>query len=140
LTIEDLIEYGNIIINSSDCWIWNRGLDGKGYGQLWLNGKCQRAHRVSYMLYHNVTLTPQEKLRHTCDTPRCINPNHLLIGSQQQNMADMIIRGRHWSTQKTHCKNGHQFDEENTYRYKERRSCKQCNREAALRYQHRKVK
>lgn len=74
-------------------------------------------------------------IRHTCDESFCVNPLHLVSGSQKENMQDKVNRGRHHN-QKTHCHNGHEFTEENTYVYPStelrnpQRHCKACRRAA----------
>lgn len=66
-----------------------------GYGQFGVGGKTQKAHRVSYSYF--VGDVPKERLvLHSCDNRSCVNPNHLRIGTQKDNMDDMVIRKRHW--------------------------------------------
>ena len=64
-----------------------------GYGQFWLNGKGQRAHRVAYLLEHGYI--PKDKIiMHVCDVRNCVNPAHLRAGTWQDNMMDMHTKGR----------------------------------------------
>lgn len=71
-------------------------------------------------------------VRHSCDNPPCCNPDHLLIGTQQDNVNDMIERGRYrGSGRREKCKRGHLFDEANTYisirkNGYEHRQCRAC--------------
>ena len=79
--------------SKTDCWLWTGWKTSKGYGGFSLNGKDVGAHRVSYMLFkHDV----DEKLSvlHTCDNPSCVNPDHLFLGTQQDNMLDKKSKGR----------------------------------------------
>ena len=79
-----------------ECWIWNASVDGKGYGQI--NAGCRgakmlRAHRVSYEVFigeipHGLCVL------HKCDTPRCVNPSHLFLGTQKDNVKDCWDKGR----------------------------------------------
>lgn len=63
----------------------------------------ERIHRVAYCFTRSIPLSYIKGLvvRHTCDNPRCINPRHLLIGTQQDNMNDMLSRGRHVASRGT---------------------------------------
>lgn len=77
-----------------ECWLWQAGTNGAGlreYGRFSLNGKPEQAHRVAFLLTHGSW--PNE-CRHSCDTPRCCNPKHLLDGTRSDNMKDASSRGR----------------------------------------------
>lgn len=77
------------------CWIWIPPMSKRGYGQLKADGKVWRVHRLSYELY--VGAIPNGLVvRHRCDTPSCVNPDHLILGTQADNMRDMAERGRGW--------------------------------------------
>ncbi len=77
------------------CWFWLGSLQPNGYGRI-TNGKHNRllAHRVSYMIF-NGNIPEGLLIRHTCDTPSCVNPRHLVIGTQTDNLHDMVVRSRH---------------------------------------------
>ncbi|WP_075644806.1 HNH endonuclease [Burkholderia humptydooensis] len=70
--------------------------DKKGYGRKWFNGRVVRAHRLAYCLANGVDLESIRDLmvRHSCDNPPCINPEHLLLGTVQDNTNDREHRGR----------------------------------------------
>lgn len=76
-----------------DCWIWTGAISSRGYGTFWKDSKNKGAHVASYEFYKN-TVPVGKVIRHTCDTPHCVNPDHLLIGDMQDNMSDMKKRGR----------------------------------------------
>lgn len=83
---------------SGSCWIWMGLIDENGYGRFMTrdaSGKRHRslAHRVSFALLTGIDPAGRV-LRHSCDTPLCVNPHHLLLGTQADNMADMVRRGR----------------------------------------------
>lgn len=76
------------------CWIWTATIGPKGYGRFGLGGKNAIAPRVSHMLYIGEIL-PGLCVLHSCDNPICVNPDHLRQGTQKENAADMVSRGRH---------------------------------------------
>jgi hypothetical protein len=87
-------------LNPSECWLWPAtGLNGAGYGQLEIRlvkyGKRRRvlAHRASYQIYVGPIPTGLQVL-HDCDTKRCVNPAHLSVGTQLDNEAGKVARGR----------------------------------------------
>ncbi len=78
---------------SNGCWEWTKG-GRAGYGLFYWKGKSEGAHRVSYQAYHGEEIPPGMVVRHKCDNPCCINPNHLLIGTVADNVADREARRR----------------------------------------------
>ena len=76
------------------CWKWKAWCDKDGYGGFWFEDKTIRAHRFSWMLHNNETITKDRLICHSCDVTNCVNPKHLFIGCQQENMNDMIKKGR----------------------------------------------
>lgn len=82
---------------NTGCWLWTGSMDGHGYGQIRDKRKNRAAHRVSMELA-GVTIDDGKIVRHKCDTPACVNPDHLIVGTMAENTADMVSRGRHdWS-------------------------------------------
>jgi hypothetical protein len=76
------------------CWQWRGGTYGTGHGYLTLRGKHVGAHRVAWMLGHGRAVPAGKAVCHTCDTPGCVNPAHLFVGTHRQNMADMVDKNR----------------------------------------------
>ena len=81
------------VSKTDHCWLWNAGQAGNGYGAFQMEGRRQYAHRVSYEL-HVGPIPDGMIVRHACDVPLCVNPAHLLVGTQADNMADAAQRGR----------------------------------------------
>lgn len=86
---EDKVE----LIPFSTCHWWNGCQARGGYGQIWIDGKMKLAHRTAYELY--VGPIPDDLLAlHKCDNPTCVNPDHLFLGTQADNMLDKVEKGR----------------------------------------------
>jgi len=77
----------------SGCWIWLRSTDGDGYGLHYYQGQKHRAHRRSYELF-NGSIQDGMLVCHHCDTPACVNPAHLSIGSCKDNLQDALKKRR----------------------------------------------
>lgn len=77
------------------CWEWQGNKHWNGYGRInWGKNERYWAHRISYMIYKGPI--PYNKIvMHTCDNPCCVNPKHLILGTQKDNLHDMAKRGRH---------------------------------------------
>lgn len=115
------------------CWIWTGRQTHNGYGQY--GKRAIRAHRYALEFLGN-KIPPGKIVIHKCDTPLCVNPDHLLIGTLKQNSEDMALKGRARGQNLTHCSRGHEFTPENTRWVKARvasRQCRQCGREAKRR-------
>ena len=78
----------------TECWEWTSYRNRvQGYGRLHHNGKDHKAHRVSYALA-NGPIPDGLVVRHKCDNPPCVNPAHLELGTQADNVADRVARSR----------------------------------------------
>ena len=92
MTIQD--NFWNFFeVDSNECWNWTRSMTNKGYGHFSLNGKDMTAHRMSWILT-NGEIPNGLCVCHKCDNPRCINPNHLFLGTKLDNAKDAIDKGR----------------------------------------------
>jgi hypothetical protein len=114
------------------CWLWMACIGTKcGYGFFWLNGRMKLAHRVSYEMYHHVTIPEGMTLDHVktrgCTNTLCVNPHHLEVVTQKVN----VLRGDAPSAlhaKVTHCPQGHPYNEENTYvTHSGGRDCRICH-------------
>lgn len=75
------------------CWEWTASLDKHGYGQFRVEPATHRAHRIAWLILHGSW--PDGFCLHECDNTLCVNPEHLTVGTQAQNLGDMARRGRH---------------------------------------------
>jgi hypothetical protein len=94
-----------IIKIHGECWEWLAGKSSRGYPKFYMmnaeaeipyptkSGRMECGNRVSFRIYKG-PIPAGMKIRHTCDNPGCINPDHLIPGTQKQNMEDMVSRGR----------------------------------------------
>jgi hypothetical protein len=82
----------NVTIKDS-CWEWNKALFKDGYGQIQEGGKSQRAHRVSYLTFVG-EIKEGMCVCHSCDNPKCVNPEHLFLGTYKDNALDKVVKNR----------------------------------------------
>ena len=105
----------------SGCWIWKGYLDKNGYGCFRVKGKTHLAHRFSWE-YYNGKIPDKKEMDHLCRNTTCVNPQHLEPVTHRENNH----RGRNWERERTHCPQGHEFTEYNTYHHKGHRHCRMC--------------
>ena len=87
---QTLQRFESKINKSGDCWLWTGAKLSGGYGKIIID-KSYLAHRLAYILY-NGTIPDGMVIRHTC-RGKCVNPEHLEIGTQAENMKDMVRDG-----------------------------------------------
>ena len=100
-TIAERLEYYSIPEPNTGCLLWIGANDGRGYGHMTINKKTVKAYRVQWELVNGV-IPKGVEVCHKCDTPACINPDHLFLGTHLQNMRDATSKGR-----MQHGRNGH---------------------------------
>lgn len=111
----------------TQCYIWQSITTATGYGKF----RNKSAHRQVYSIVKG-EIPEGYLIDHLCNTRNCINPDHLQLSTPKENGSRE--RAKHWNSQKTHCKRGHEYNEENT-KYTMRkyghdgwvlRTCKEC--------------
>lgn len=129
---------------NSGCWLWTGCASPKGYGIVMERPKRVLIHRRMWEIANGVSIPSGLLVCHRCDTPACINPDHLFLGTHGDNVRDMYRKGRQPRLNilkaqavaaeryrnRTHCKNGHEF-KPGTTRWEERngggvRVCLSC--------------
>ena len=76
------------------CWPWRYARSPRGYGRQQFRGRVVNAHRVAFELFVRA-IPPGKVVLHACDNPPCVNPDHLSIGTQAQNITDCVNKVRH---------------------------------------------
>jgi hypothetical protein len=115
--------------NKTDtCWLWTGYVNREGYGEYTSQALTTRlAHRIAYAL--DKGYLPELPLDHLCRSRHCVNPDHLepvesIVNTRRSNVGLN-------SANKTHCPQGHPYDEENTLVYGGKRKCRTCKNQAA---------
>ncbi len=151
ITLEQFLQRVNKV--PGGCWLWTGAKTCHGYGKIKRHGKDTTAHRVSWELHFgpipNLHSGPHGTcVCHSCDVRLCVNPEHLWLGSIQDDMADKAKKNRvslvgayaaaAARLAKTHCINGHPLSGDNLYLHKDgRRGCIICRKSADRRRQFR---
>jgi HNH endonuclease len=93
-TNDEVVFWSRVSIQEPDkCWIWTTRKNKGGYGNIsWHNSECL-SHRIAWELT-NGTIPDKLNVLHSCDNPPCCNPAHLFLGTDQDNVNDMIEKGR----------------------------------------------
>lgn len=121
------------LIPFNECWIWMGPISDKGYGKFHIGDhKYIAAHRYSFAMKEN--LQKGLVIDHKCRNRACVNPRHLRQVSSYVNSMENSLGVGALNKIKTHCKYGHEFNEDNTsYNCNGGRYCKTCNKERKYR-------
>ena len=115
-------------INKTDnCWLWIGKFYADGYPRLGQH----RAHRLSHTLFIG-EIPEGYQVRHKCDIPACVNPEHLIAGTAQDNADDRDGRKRNHHSNKIQCPYGHLYEEEGGI--EKHRRCKECDKKWSAKY------
>lgn len=136
---KDIDRFLGKIEKTKSCWLWLGSRSGKGYGSFWLNGRKRPASQVAWSMANKQSFPSGMFACHTCDNPKCVNPDHIFVGTPKDNTQDAILKNRFkpvpkghrglWQKAKTHCIHGHEFNFENTIiRSNGCRGCLACRR------------
>jgi hypothetical protein len=133
---EEVLErlWSNTTTNDKGCRLWH-GNKINGYGQISIKDKMFYVHRLSAWIYHGLDLENKRELAlhkdDLCISKNCWAPDHLYKGDHCDNTHDRAKKGdsnffgaHNW--EKTHCPQGHEFTEENTYLQKGTKVCRIC--------------
>ncbi len=140
-------------VRTQGCWMWVAGINSRGYG-IFRTEEQYLSHRTSFSIYKGI-IPPDMCVLHSCDNPPCVNPNHLFLGSQADNIHDMNLKGRgNYMTgiraaqvasqaarkAKVQCASGHKYTPENTYIWRGIRQCRICKLSSLQRFYSRRKK
>ncbi len=119
-------------VAENGCWEWTACTNKAGYGRIIFRGKAWLAHRLSFQTFIGPIINGLHVCHH-CDNPPCVNPKHLFLGTDSDNMHDMVSKGRHPLHNNLFCARGHARTPSNLY---PGGACKSCRK---IYYQNKRI-
>jgi hypothetical protein len=114
-----------------ECLVWTGSCTKQGYGHVGVDGKIRHVHRAAWVARHGPIPPETPCVLHHCDNPPCWRDEHLWLGTNADNVADKMAKGRYRNgfADRTHCPAEHPYDEANTWVSRDGwRQCRTCNR------------
>lgn len=128
----DFFRFHDKVLVGDGCWEWAAGRSGSGYGGFAVHQRVEGAHRVAWELW-NGPVPDGLQVCHRCDNPTCVRPDHLFLGTIQDNQRDKVAKGRGLAN-RDECPHGHPFDNAHSYvRPSGGKKCRTCDREGVRR-------
>lgn len=93
-TLADLFWHYCAAGEAEVCWEWQGNTSRNGYGRLSWAGRTLQAHRASWEIHNSRPIPDDLWVCHSCDNRLCVNPAHLWLGTRQDNIDDMVAKGR----------------------------------------------
>ena len=114
-------------ITEDGCWMWTGGTDKDGYGLFRINVRDFRAHRYFYEFWHSTRIPEGMVIDHLCNRRRCVNPAHMKVTTNKENVLRSSRGPTAINARKTECIHGHPLSGDNLrISPKGHRSCKTC--------------